>query len=89
MQVRVIDKDSGKPTPARVHFSGSRGEYLAPYGHHSQINTNWFEDYGADVMTGGRSYAYVDGEFTTDMPVGDVYVEILDGLREGELVVGK
>jgi len=81
MQVRVIDGSSEKPTPVRIHFSGSRGEYLAPYGHHSQINTNWFEDYGADVLIGGRSYAYVPGTFTTDIPVGDVYVEICKGFE--------
>ena len=61
MQFRVIDTSTGRPTPARVHFSGSHGEYLAPYGHHSQINANWFEDYGADVVAGGRNFAYVHG----------------------------
>jgi hypothetical protein len=81
MQVRVIDGSNGTPTPVRIHFSGPRGEYLAPYGHHSQINTNWFEDYGADVVVGGRSYAYVPGIFTTDIPVGDVYVEICKGFE--------
>jgi len=81
MQVRVVDGATGKPTPARVHFSGARGDYIAPYGHHSQINPNWFEDYGADVMISGRSFAYVPGEFTTDMPVGDVYFEIYKGFE--------
>jgi len=81
MQITVIDASTGQPTPVRVHFSGSRGEYLAPYGHHAQINTNWFEDYGADVVAGGRNYAYVAGRFTTDMPVGDVYVEINKGFE--------
>lgn len=81
LQVRVVDGSTGKPTPTRIHFSGSRGEYLAPYGHHSQVNTNWFEDYGADVVVGERSYAYVPGEFTTDMPVGDIYVEICKGFE--------
>ncbi|MFC1671812.1 CehA/McbA family metallohydrolase [Planctomycetota bacterium] len=81
MQFEIIDGSTGKPTPARVHFSGSHGEYLAPYGHHAQVNTNWFEDYGADVVSGGRSYAYVSGKFTSDMPVGDVYVEIFKGFE--------
>jgi len=81
VHVKVIDTSTGKPTPTRIHFSGSRGEYLAPYGHHSQVNTNWFEDYGADLVWGGRSYAYVPGEFTTDMPAGDVYVEIFKGFE--------
>ena len=81
MQVRVIDSSTGSPTLVRIHLSGSRGQYLAPYGHHSQINTNWFEDYGADVVTGGRNYAYVSGEFTTDLPAGDIYVEICKGFE--------
>ena len=38
------------------------------------MNANWFEDYGADVVVGGRQYAYVPGRFTSDMPVGDVFV---------------
>jgi len=81
MQVTVIDRSTGKPTPARVHFSGARGEYLAPYGHHARVNPNWFEDYGADVVYQGRNFAYVDGRFTTDLPVGDVYVEIWKGFE--------
>jgi len=81
VHVKVIDGSTGKPTPVRIHFSGARGEYLAPYGHHSQVNANWFEDYGADLVWGGRSYAYVPGEFTTDMPAGDVYVEIFKGFE--------
>ncbi|MFC1452696.1 CehA/McbA family metallohydrolase [Verrucomicrobiota bacterium] len=81
MQIRVLDSSTGRPTPARVHFSGSRGEYIAPYGHHAQVNTNWFEDYGADVVVAGRNCAYVPGEFTSDMPVGDVYVEICKGFE--------
>jgi hypothetical protein len=81
MQVRVVDGSTGRPTPVRIHFSGSRGEYIAPYGHHEQVTANWFEDYGADLSWSGRSYAYVPGEFTTDMPVGDVYVELCKGFE--------
>jgi len=81
IQVRVIDSSTGRPTPTRIHFSGARGEYLAPYGHHSQVNANWFEDYGADVVVGDRNYAYMPGEFTTDIPEGDIYVEIYKGFE--------
>jgi hypothetical protein len=81
MQVTVTDSSTPKPTPVRIHFSGARGEYYAPYGHHQQVNTNWFEDYGADVVLAGRSYAYVPGAFTTDLPVGEVYVEICKGFE--------
>ena len=79
MLVCIRDAVTGQPTPARVHFSGPRGEYVAPYGHHEQINTRWFMDYGADVVVGGKNFAYVPGEFTTDMPVGEVFVEVCKG----------
>jgi len=81
MQVEVIDASTGKPTPVRIHMSGAAGEYLAPYGHQEQINANWFEDYGADLKEGNRSYAYVPGVFTTDLPTGDLYVEVFKGFE--------
>ncbi len=81
MQVVVRDSSTDRPTPVRIHFSGPRGQYIAPHGHHAQINPGWFMDYGADVTVGGRNYAYVDGEFTTEMPVGDVYVEMCKGFE--------
>ena len=81
MKVTVTDASTGKPTPVRIHMVGPRGDYIAPYGHHAQINTGWFQDYGADVVAGGRNWAYVAGEFTTDLPVGDVYVEIYKGFE--------
>ncbi len=81
MRVVIRDAATGKPTPARIHISGSRGEYIAPYGHHAQINARWFEDYGADVVSGGRNFAYVQGEFKTDLPIGDLYVEISKGFE--------
>ena len=81
MQVSIIDSSTGKHTPARIHFSGKEGRYIAPYGHHEQVNSNWFEDYGADVNIGGRNFAYVSGTFTTDLPVGDVYIEISKGFE--------
>jgi len=81
MQVSVRDASSGEHVPVRIHFSGPRGQYIAPYGHHTQINTGWFMDYGADVVAGGQNFAYVPGQFTMDMPVGDVYVEIYKGFE--------
>jgi len=81
VQVTVVDAETGQPTPVRLHMSGARGEYLPPYGHHAQINANWFEDYGADLLFAGRNYAYVPGRFTTDLPVGDLYVEMHKGFE--------
>ena len=81
MEVEVIDASTGRPTPVRLHMSGPRGEYLAPYGHHEQVNAHWFEDYGADLKVGGRNYAYVPGRFTTDLPTGTLYVEMTKGFE--------
>jgi len=81
MRVVVRDSSTGKPTPVRLHMTGPRGEYIAPYGHHEVVNPHWFEDYGADVIAGGRQYAYVPGEFPTDLPTGDLYVEINKGFE--------
>ena len=81
MFVTVTDATTGKPTPTRIHFAGPDGEYIPPYGHHAVVNDNWFEDYGGDLQLGAQSFAYVPGRFQTDMPVGEVYVEINKGFE--------
>lgn len=81
VHVTVQDGTSGRPTPARVHFRAPDGRYLPPYGHRHEVNTNWFEDYGADLKLGSTQYAYVDGRFQIELPVGDVYVEVSKGFE--------
>jgi len=34
------------------------------------VNTGWFQDYGADVAVGDAQFAYVDGTFQVELPVG-------------------
>ena len=91
MRVVVKDSSTGKPTPVRIHITTPHGQYVAPYGHHEVINPQWFMDYGADVVVGGvgfgevttrgRNCAYVNGEFTTELPTGELYVEISKGFE--------
>ena len=91
MRVVVKDSSTGKPTPVRIHIATPHGQYVAPYGHHEVINPQWFMDYGADVVVGGvgfgevttrgRNCAYVNGEFTTELPAGELYVEISKGFE--------
>ncbi len=81
VHVTVSDAATGKPTPTRIHFSGTHGEYIAPYGHHTVVNDNWFEDYGGDLQLGDTSFAYVPGRFQIELPVGEVYVELSKGFE--------
>jgi len=81
VHVTVEDSSTGRPTPARVHFRAPDGRYLPPYGHRHEVNTGWFEDYGADLKLGHTQYAYVDGTFQIELPVGEVYVELSKGFE--------
>lgn len=81
VHVSVVDSTTDTPVAARVHFRSPEGLYLAPHGHHDVVNDNWFEDYGADLKLGATEYAYVDGAFQIELPVGDVYVEVAKGFE--------
>ena len=78
---KIIDSSTGKPTAARIHFRSPDGRYFPPYGHTHEVNDNWFEDYGADLLLGDTQYAYVDGTFQGELPVGEVYVEVSKGFE--------
>lgn len=78
---KIVDAATGRPTPARVHFRAPDGRYFPPYGHRHEVNDNWFEDYGADVKLGDTPYAYVDGTFRAELPVGEVFVEASKGFE--------
>ena len=54
---------------------------IPPYGHRTEINNGWFQDYGADLKVRDSSFAYVDGAFQVELPVGEVYVEIMKGFE--------
>jgi hypothetical protein len=77
----VVDAATGQPMPARVHFRAPDGRYFPPYGHRHEVSDNWFEDYGADVKLGDTPYAYVDGTFRAELPIGAVYAEVSRGFE--------
>jgi hypothetical protein len=78
---RIVDAETGKPTPARIHFRSVEGRYLPPYGHRAEVNTDWFQDYGADLKVGSTQYAYVNGDFRIEVPIGPVLVEVRKGFE--------
>lgn len=78
---QAVDAGTGKPTPVRLAFRSKDGRYIPPYGHRTEINDAWFQDYGADVKLMDTSFAYVDGTFQVELPVGEVFVEMTKGFE--------
>jgi hypothetical protein len=78
---RVVDEATGRPTPVRLAFRSRNGRYIPPYGHRSEVNDAWFQDYGADVKLMDSHFAYVDGTFQIELPAGEVFVEITKGFE--------
>ncbi len=79
VNVRVVEKGSGRQVAARIHFHGSHGEYLPPRGRHRKVNPHWFEDNYGEFVNGRNQYSYIDGYCEVDLPIGEVYVEISKG----------
>ena len=81
LHAQVVDQGTQRPASVRLAFRSKEGRYIPPYGHCTEINAGWFQDYGADVKLMGSSFAYVDGTFQVELPVGEVYVEISKGFE--------
>ena len=82
VKVTVIDDDTGRPVPCRVHFRSLEGIPYQPHGHHNQVNSNlnsWHMDVGGDVRLGQITYAYIDGRCEGWLPRGDVIVDVARG----------
>ena len=80
----VIDDDTGRPVPCRVHFRSPQGIPFAPHGHHARVNSNqatWHIDVGGDVRLGQISYAYIDGTCQGWLPRGEVLVDVARGFE--------
>ncbi len=78
----VLDDETGKPVPCRVHFRTPSGIPYAPHGHHAHVNSNlgtWHIDVGGDVRLGQVSYAYIDGKCQGWLPRGEVIVDVARG----------
>jgi hypothetical protein len=84
VHVTVLDDDTGKPVPCRVHFRSPEGIPFQPHGHHNQVNSNldtWHIDVGGDVRLGQITYAYIDGECQGWLPRGEVVVDVARGFE--------
>ena len=84
VHVSVIDDETGRPVPCRVHFRSAEGIPYQPHGHHNHVTQNldsWHYDVGGDVRLGQRSYAYIDGTCQGWLPRGDVVVDVARGFE--------
>jgi len=69
----------GSPLAGRVAFRAHDGRVLPPLGHADTVNVGLYEDVGADLCLGGRTWAYMDGWFDIDLPADGAVAEIMAG----------
>ena len=84
VHVTVLDEDTGKPVPCRVHFRSPEGVPYQPYGHHNHANSNldtFHVDIGGDLRLGQITYAYIDGTCQGWLPRGEVIVDVARGFE--------
>ncbi len=84
VHVTVIDEDTGKPVPCRVHFRSPEGIPYQPHGHHDHLLSDmgtWHFDIGGDLRLGHVTYAYIDGTCQGWLPRGDVIVDVARGFE--------
>ena len=82
--VTVLDEETGKPVPCRVHFRSPEGIPYQPHGHHPHLLSNqgtWHVDIGGDLRLGQTTYAYIDGRCQGWLPRGEVLVDIARGFE--------
>ncbi|HKF76116.1 MAG TPA: CehA/McbA family metallohydrolase [Candidatus Dormibacteraeota bacterium] len=84
VRVTVVDDETGRPLPCRVHFRSPEGVPFQPHGHHAQVNRGlgtWHSDVGGDLQLGSIAYAYIDGTCEGWLPRGDVLVDVARGFE--------
>ena len=84
VHVTVLDDQTGKPVPCRVHFRSPEGIPYQPYGHHNHVNSNlgtFNFDIGGDLRMGQITYAYIDGTCQGWLPRGEVIVDVARGFE--------
>ena len=84
VNVTILDDDTGRPVPCRVHFRTPDGVPYQPHGFHNQVNSNldtWHIDVGGDVRLGQITYACIDGTCEGWLPHGEVIVDVARGFE--------
>ena len=76
---RITDAATGRPTAARLHFSGLDGTYYAPAGHQPDFPVR--RESGDLLLNRSVRYAYVNGTFDVWLPPGPVAVRVVKGFE--------
>lgn len=80
VEFHITDND-GNSVAARVHIRDKQGEYWPPRFHNKNISTVFRSDVGGDVIIDGKTFAYVDSEFVSDLPVGEYVIDVAKGME--------
>jgi hypothetical protein len=84
VHVTILDDETNRPIPCRVHFRSPEGIPYQPHGHHDHVNSNldtWHVDIGGDLRLGQITYAYIDGRCQGWLPRGEVIVDVARGFE--------
>jgi hypothetical protein len=84
VHVTVVDDETDRPIPCRVHFRSPEGIPYQPHGFHDHVYSNlgsWHADIGGDLRLGQITYAYIDGTCQGWLPRGDVVVDVARGFE--------
>ena len=81
VHVRIDDAGTGKPTPVRIRFSDSAGNYFAPLGRLADFATTTGQDVGGNVLIGSEKCSYIDGNCEVKLPAGNLRVQVSKGFE--------
>jgi hypothetical protein len=81
VEIRVEEKRTGRPVPARLHIHGEHGEPLMPVDRHRIVNPTWYEDPGTEVILLEHSCSYISGAAVVKVPLGRIWIEVSRGFE--------
>lgn len=86
VECRIVDRETGRPTQARIRLIGRDGSDAAPDGHPGQLSEAGQE---GDVRFQSRRFSYVDGRFRIDPRLLPLKFQVIKGyeyvIAEGEI----
>ena len=79
--VHLRDATTSERVFARVRVTNDEGEYWPPEGHMKRMDATWIPAVGGDLQLDGKSFSYVEPDFTVPLPVGSYDIEVVRGIE--------